>query len=52
MGIKLWRVSDSQLLKTIEGNASGVSSLVFSSDGQTLASGNEDGTVMLWPVHP
>ena len=49
--IKLWDIHSSQCLKTWKGNAKGVTSLVFSPDGATLASGGLDETIKLWDVH-
>ncbi len=47
--VKLWRVSDGSLIRTLQGTSS-VESVVFSPDGQTLASGSADNTVRLWRV--
>jgi WD40 repeat protein len=38
----------SACLQTLEGHASGVASVAFSPDGQTVASGSYDETVKLW----
>ncbi|MEH2282559.1 MAG: hypothetical protein V7K90_14730 [Nostoc sp.] len=38
------------LLQTLTGHSSGVFSVAFSSNGQTLASGSSDNTIKLWDV--
>ncbi|MCG9129822.1 trypsin-like peptidase domain-containing protein [Candidatus Poribacteria bacterium] len=35
---------------TLKGHTSSVSSVVFSSDGRTLASGGKDGTILFWDI--
>ncbi len=46
--IRVWNAHTGEHLKTLKGHTGGVSSLAFSSDGKTLASGRTDGTVLLW----
>ena len=46
--IKLWDVDTGQDLGTLSGHTEPVETLVFSHDGKTLASGSQDGTVLLW----
>ena len=48
--VRLWRVADGVLLRTLEGHTDGVWSVAFAPDGATLASGSRDGTVRLWRV--
>ena len=46
--IKLWDVETGRGLGMLSGHTEPVETLVFSHDGKTLASGSEDGTVLLW----
>ena len=46
--IKLWNVDTGNQLSTLTGHTEPIETLVFSHDGKTLASGSEDGTVLLW----
>ena len=46
--ILLWDVSSREEIATLEGHTAGVSSVVFLPDGATLASGSDDGTILLW----
>ena len=46
--IKLWDVETGKDLGTLSGHTEPVETLVFSHDGETLASGSQDGTVLLW----
>jgi WD40 repeat protein/DNA-binding SARP family transcriptional activator len=46
--IRVWRVSDGQLVNVLAGHGPIVWSLAFTPDGQHLASGGDDGTMRLW----
>ena len=46
--IQLWDVDTGEDLGTLAGHTEPIETLVFSHDGKTLASGSEDGTVLLW----
>ena len=46
--IKLWDVETGRDLGILSGHTEPVETLLFSHDGKTLASGSEDGTVLLW----
>ena len=46
--IQLWDVGTGEDLGTLSGHTEPIETLVFSHDGKTLASGSEDGTVLLW----
>lgn len=46
--IRLWHVETGLSLGNLSGHTDDVECLVFSHDGKTLASGSNDGTVLLW----
>jgi WD40 repeat protein len=48
--IILWDVTTGEELKQLLGHEASVRSIAFSPDGQTLASGSSDTTVILWDV--
>ncbi len=49
-GVALYEVETVAHVHTFEGHTDEVTSVAFSSDGQTLASGSKDKTVRLWSV--
>jgi WD40 repeat protein len=48
--LRLWEVRTGQCLKTLQGQSRWGESVAFSPDGQILAGGSDDSTVMLWEV--
>ena len=46
--LKLWDVETGHQVGTLTGHTESVTTLAFSRDGKTLASGSYDGTVLLW----
>jgi WD40 repeat protein len=48
--IKIWSVADGLCFNNLAGHSSEIWSLVFSADGQILASGSTDHTIRLWHV--
>ena len=46
----MWRVSSGERIKTLTGHSDWVRSVVFSVDGEYLASGSEDNTIGVWKV--
>ena len=52
MAIRLWEVESGENIHTFWGHTTDVQSLDFSPDGTLLASGADDGTILLWDVKP
>jgi WD40 repeat protein len=48
--VRLWQVSDGQLLYILEGHTSEIRYVTFSPDGTLIGSGSNDQTVRLWQV--
>ncbi|MGH9881062.1 MAG: caspase family protein, partial [Pyrinomonadaceae bacterium] len=48
--IKLWEVATGRELRTLTGHSGWVTSVAFTADGKTLASGSHDQTIKLWEV--
>lgn len=48
--LRLWRVDEAQLLRTMYGHPFPVLTLAFSPDGAYLATGSTDGAIRLWQV--
>jgi serine/threonine protein kinase len=46
--LKVWQLSNGELIQSVGGESGGVKFAVISSDGQTLASGSGDNTIQLW----
>lgn len=46
--IRLWRISDGELLQELKGHTDSVNALAFSPDGTLLASGSLDKGIRLW----
>ena len=50
--VRVWDVATGELQRTLTGHTGEVLNVRFSADGQTLASGSADGTVLLWDMNP
>ena len=50
--VRVWDVATGELQRTFTGHADEILSVRFSADGQTLASGSADGTILLWDMTP
>jgi WD40 repeat protein len=46
--VRLWDVSEAQLLATLKGHKQPAYAVVFDHDGQRVASGSQDRTVKMW----
>ena len=52
VSIRLWEVATGKNLATFWGHPTDVQTLAFSPDGELLASGSFDGTILLWDMKP
>ena len=50
--VYVWDVMTGGLKRVLEGHADWVNGVAFSLDGRTLASGSEDGTILMWKFDP
>lgn len=48
--VLLWQQETGQLLQTLQGGFDGISSVGFTSDGQTLMAASRDGTLHFWKI--
>ncbi|MCJ7431909.1 MAG: hypothetical protein MUO77_00320, partial [Anaerolineales bacterium] len=47
---RLWKTSDYQLWKTLEGHTSYVNGVAFNPDGSFLVTGSDDKTIGIWGI--
>ena len=50
MAIRLWNVKTGQVKRTFMGHTDWIFQVMFSPDGETLATASRDGTILLWDV--
>lgn len=48
--IKIWNTATGTLVHTFEGHLAGISTISWSPDGETIASGSDDKSIRLWDV--
>ncbi|MEN8446260.1 MAG: WD40 repeat domain-containing protein, partial [Cyanobacteria bacterium J06555_13] len=49
--IKIWRVRDGKLIRTLTGHQNGVTGLAFFPEGDVLVSGSADEMLKVWDFH-
>ncbi len=52
VSIRIWEVATGKNIHTFWGHTTDVQDLAFSPDGELLASGSYDGTILLWDMKP
>ncbi|MCY4403662.1 MAG: WD40 repeat domain-containing protein [Candidatus Poribacteria bacterium] len=52
VSIRIWEIATGQNIHTFWGHTTDVQDLAFSPDGELLASGSFDGTILLWDMKP
>ena len=48
--VKVWDTGTGKLVHTFEGHLAGISTVAWSPDGETIASGSDDKSIRLWNV--
>lgn len=48
--VKVWDTLTGKLIHTFEGHLAGISTVAWSPDGETIASGSDDKSIRLWNV--
>ncbi len=48
--IRIWETTTGKHLRTLEGHLAGISTIAWSPDSKTLASGSDDKSIRLWDV--
>lgn len=50
--VRIWRVDNGDLLRTLGGHSAGVDHLLFSPFGDLIVSGSYDGQIIVWGIRP
>jgi WD40 repeat protein len=50
--VRIWRVDNGDLLRTLGGHSAGVDHLLFSPFGDMIVSGSYDGQIIVWGIRP
>lgn len=48
--VKLWDVSQGELIRSFEGHTEGVSDIAWSTNGEFIASASDDKTIRIWSL--
>jgi len=49
--VKLWKVTDGQLVRTLTGHTKGISDIAWSSDSNYICSASDDQTICIWDIN-